>query len=83
MRVLRAHHITKLVAVVDVFLPRAGVSPRGGRPVKLHVNETIALLLFSSMVAPQRTLKGVYTWAQAHYYRRFHLPSYKDRKSVV
>lgn len=76
MRVLRAHHITKLVDVVDVFLPRKTSNPQGGRPVILHQNETIALLLFSSMVAPQRTLKGVYTWAQAHYYRRFQIPAY-------
>lgn len=76
MRVLRSHHITKLVAVVDTFLPRAGVSPLGGRPIKLHANETIALLLFSSMVAPQRTLKGVHVWAQTFYYRKFDIPSY-------
>lgn len=62
MRVLRSHHISNLVAVVDVFLPRAGVSPRGGRPVKLHSNDVITLLLFSSMAAPQRTLTGIYTW---------------------
>ena len=78
MRVLRAHHITKLLAVVDVYLPRPAVNPLGGRPVILECNECITLLLFSSMVAPQRTLKGVYTWAQAFYYRRFTLPSYKS-----
>lgn len=78
MRVLRSHHITKLVAVVDSFLPREGVSPRGGRPVKLHSNEVVALLLFSSFVAPQRTMKGVYVWAQTYYYRRFKLCSYKS-----
>lgn len=64
MRFLRAHHITNLLAVVDSFLPRAAASPKGGRPLILHPNETIALLLFSSFVAPQRTMKGVYTWAQ-------------------
>lgn len=78
MRVLRAHHITNLVTVVDSFLPRAVANPRGGRPVVLHQNETIALLLFSGFVAPQRTMKGVYAWAQTYYYRRFHLPSYKS-----
>lgn len=78
MRVLRSHHITNLVAVVDGFLPRVAANPKGGRPVVLHTNETIALLLFSSFVAPQRTMKGVYTWAQTYYYRRFHLPSYKS-----
>ena len=78
MRVLRAHHITKLVTVVDSFLPRVAANPKGGRPVVLHQNEAIALLLFSSFVAPQRTLKGVYTWAQTYYYRRFRLPSYKS-----
>ena len=78
MRFLRSHHITKLVAVVDMFLPRELPSPKGGRPVVLHQNETIALLLFSSLIAPQRTMKGVYLWAQTYYYRRFHLPSYKS-----
>jgi hypothetical protein len=78
MRVLRSHHITKLVAVVDSFLPRADVNPLGGRPVILHPNECIALLLFSSFVAPQRTMKGVYTWAQTYYYRRFKLPAYSS-----
>jgi len=62
MRVLRAHHITNLVAVIDSFLPRAAANPKGGRPVMLHPNETIDLLLFSSFVAPQRTMKGVYNW---------------------
>ena len=78
MRFLRSHHITKILAVVDDFLPREGASPRGGRPVVLHQNETIALLLFSSFVSPQRTLKGVYIWAQTFYYRRFTLCSYKS-----
>ncbi|RTK94583.1 hypothetical protein EKI60_03115 [Candidatus Saccharibacteria bacterium] len=78
MRVLRSHHITNLIAVVDSFLPRAAANPWGGRPVILHNNEVIGLLLFSSFVAPQRTMKGVYTWAQTYYYRRFRLPSYKS-----
>jgi hypothetical protein len=78
MRVLRQHHINNLVTVVDTLLPRAGASPRGGRPVKLHQNEVIALLVFSSFAAPQRTLTGVYTWAQVHYYRRFSLPAYSS-----
>lgn len=78
MRLLRSHHITKLIAVVDVFLPRAAANPKGGRPLILHPNEVIGLLLFSSMVAPQRTLKGIYVWAQAFYYRRFTIPSYKS-----
>lgn len=78
MRLLRQHHIVNLVAVVDAFLPRNASNPKGGRPVKLHQNETIALLLFSSMVAPQRTMQGIYTWAQTHYYRRFRLPAYSS-----
>jgi Transposase DDE domain len=78
MRFLRFHHITKLVAVVDSFLPRAAANPKGGRPLVLHPNETIALLLFSSMVAPQRTMQGIYTWAQTYYYRRFRLPAYSS-----
>lgn len=78
MRLLRAHHIKNLIAVVDVFLPREAANPKGGRPVVLHSNEVIGLLLFSSFVAPQRTMKGIYIWAQTYYYRRFHLPSYKS-----
>lgn len=78
MRILRSHHIKNLIEVVDTFLPRTGVSPHGGRPIILHVNDVIGLLLFSSMVAPQRTLKGVYVWAQTFYYRRFQFPSYKS-----
>ena len=71
MRFLRSHHITKLVAIVDSFLPRTASSTKGGRPVKLHKNEVVALLLFSGFVAPQRTMKSVYRWAQTYYYRRF------------
>lgn len=78
MRVLRNHHITKLVEVVDGFLPRSGASPHGGRPIKLHPNEVTALLVFSHLTAPQRTLSGVYVWAQANYYRRFELPAYSS-----
>jgi hypothetical protein len=76
MRFLRAHHITKLVKVVDGFLPRQLPDPRGGRPIKLHNNEVIAILVFSSMVAPQRTLTAIYKYAQAHHHRRFKLPAY-------
>ena len=78
MRLLRAHHITELVSVVDSFLPRELPDPRGGRPVILHNNEVIALMLFNSLVAPQKTLKGVYVWAQTHYYRKFKLPAYSS-----
>jgi hypothetical protein len=76
MRLLRAHHITDLVAVVDSFLPRELPDPRGGRPIKLHRNEVIALLIFSSLAAPQRTLTGIHKYAQVHYYRRFNIPAY-------
>ena len=76
MRLLRAHHIVKLVQVIDDFFPRQAPNPAGGRPVICHQNEVIALLVFSCLVAPQRTLKGVYIWAQTYYYRRFHLPAY-------
>lgn len=78
MRFLRFHHITKIVAVVDSFLPREAANPTGGRPVVLHTNEVVGLLLFSSFVAPQRTIKGIYNWAQTYYYRRFHLCSCKS-----
>lgn len=78
MRLLRSHHIKNLIEVVDIFLPRPAANPKGGRPVILHQNDLIALLLFSTFVAPQRTLKGIYRWAQAFYYRRFRLPAYSS-----
>jgi len=78
MRLLRSYHIVKLVEVVDAFFPRQAPNPRGGRPVILHQNEVIALLVFSCLVAPQRTLKGVHTLAQTFYYRRFQIPTYKS-----
>jgi len=78
MRVLRQHHIANLIAVIDIFLPRRSPSPLGGRSIKLHLNEVLGLLLFSGMVAPQRTLKGIHNWAQTHYCRRFNMPSYKS-----
>jgi len=78
MRILRSHHIKNLIEVLDVFLPRAAANPKGGRPVTLHPNDVLGLLLFSSMVAPQRTLKGVYVWARTFYYRRFTLPAYSS-----
>ena len=59
MRLLRAHHIKNLIAAVDVFLSRQAASPRGGRPVILHPNEVISLLIFSTTVTPQRTLKDM------------------------
>ncbi|MGH7238656.1 MAG: IS982 family transposase [Candidatus Saccharimonadales bacterium] len=76
MRLLRAHHITNLVEVVDSFLPRELPDRRGGRPIKLHQNEVIALLVFSSLAAPQRTLTGIHKYAQVHYYRKFNIPAY-------
>lgn len=76
MRFLRSHHITELLAVIDSFMPRQLPDSRGGRPLKLHQNEVIALLIFSSMAAPQRTLTGIYQYAQVHFYRRFRLPAY-------
>ena len=78
MRFLHAHHITNLLAVVDSLAPRQLPDARGGRPVKLGQNEVIALLIFSSLAAPQRTLTGIYRWIQAHYYRRFCLPAYSS-----
>jgi len=65
MRLLRAHHIKNLITVLDVLLPQAAANLKGGCPVILHQNDLIALLLFSTFVAPQRTLRGIYRWAQA------------------
>ena len=78
MRFLRAHHITKLLDAVDNLLPPSKPNPLGGRPVVLRQNEVITLLLFSCFVNPQRTLRGIYVWAQTFYYRRFKLCSYKS-----
>src|SRR3954453_2228201 len=78
MHLLRAHHITDLLAMVDNLVPRRLPNARGGRPVVLCQNEVITLLVFSSLTAPQRTLTGIYRWAQVHFYRRFHLPAYNS-----
>jgi hypothetical protein len=78
MRLLRAHHIADLQTVVDNLLPELPPNPCGGRPVVLRRNEVITLLLFSSLAAPQHTMKGIYTWAQVHYYRRYKLPAYSS-----
>lgn len=64
--------------MVDAFFPREAPNPKGGRPVILHQNELVALLVFSCLVAPQRTLKGVHTLAQTFFYRRFRVPTYKS-----
>ena len=58
------------------MLPPAPANPLGGRPVVLRQNEVIALLVFSCLAAPQRTLKSIWRWAQTFYYRRFTLCSY-------
>ena len=50
--------------MINNFLPRELPNPRDGSSVVLHNNELITLLLFNSIVAPQRTMKAVYTWAQ-------------------
>lgn len=52
MRVLRSHHISKLVLAIDAIYPRSLPNPKGGRPGILHRKEYIALLLFSCFVAP-------------------------------
>ncbi len=48
----------------------------GGRPAKLLVSETITILLFSTLTAPQKLLKNIWRWVQTNHEEDFTLPVY-------
>ncbi len=76
MHVLQKHHIVDLYVWVDDTLPKPLPTPKGGRPPALTSSETITILLFCSLTAPQRLLKGVWRWAQTNHADDFRLPCY-------
>lgn len=65
MRLLRSHHITKLIAVVDVFLPRAAANPKGGRPLILHPNEVLTQWQLTLLHARPR-IECVFDYLKEH-----------------
>lgn len=76
MQALRKEHIVDLFVWVDDSLPKQLPSPAGGRPAKLTTSETVTILLFCGLTAPQKLLKGVYRWALTNHSDDFHLPAY-------
>jgi len=76
MDVLHKDHIVDLFVWVDDDLPKQLPNPSGGRHPKLTTSETVTILLFCSLTAPQKLLKGVWRWAQTNHRRDFRLPSY-------
>jgi hypothetical protein len=76
MHILHKDHIVDIYVWVDDSLPKQLPNPLGGRPAVLTQSEVITLVLFSSFAAPQRTLKGVYRWAQTYHANDIQLPSY-------
>lgn len=59
MRTLPKQHIVDLFVWVDDCLPKQLPNPSGGRPAKLTTSETVTILLFCSLTAPQKLLKGI------------------------
>jgi hypothetical protein len=59
MRTLQREHIVDVFVWVDDSLPKQLPNPKGGRTPKLSTSETVTILLFSSLTAPQRPLKNI------------------------
>jgi hypothetical protein len=76
MHVLHKDHIVDIFVWVDDNLPKQLPNPRGGRPAKLRVSETVTILLFSSLTAPQKLLKNIWRWVQTNHAADFTIPSY-------
>ncbi len=76
MHVLQKHHIVDLYVWVDDTLPKSLPHIQGRRPPALTPSETITSLLFCSLTAPQKLLKGVWKWAKTNHSDDFHLPCY-------
>lgn len=76
MHVLQKHHIVDIFVWVDDSLPKQLPNPKGGRPAKLSVSETITILLFSTLTAPQKLLKNIWRWAKTNHSGDFTLPGY-------
>lgn len=80
MRILQKHHIVDLFFWVEESLPKeltySGLAKRNGRPPALSTSETITILLFSSLTAPQKLLKDVWRWAITNHSEDFKIPCY-------
>jgi len=76
MHVLHRNNIVDVFVWVDDSLPKQLPNPKGGRPAKLLVSETVTILLFSSLTAPQKLLKNIWRWVQTNHQEDFNLPAY-------
>ena len=81
MRILHKNNIIDLFVWVDDSLPKELGSgeltmKKNGRPAYLTISETITILLFSHLTAPQKTLMDVWKWAITNYSEDFKLPCY-------
>ena len=76
MNVLQKEHIVDLFVWVDDNLPKQINLKKTGRHPKITVSETITILLFCSLTAPQRLLKNVWRWAKTNHNKDFNLPVY-------
>lgn len=81
MRILHKNNIIDLFVWVDDNLPKelgsgSLLTKRTGRPAHLTVSETITILLFSHLTAPQKTLIDVWKWAITNHSEDFKLPCY-------
>jgi DDE family transposase len=81
MHVLHKDHIVDIFVWVDDALASAAqtqvaTSSKGGRQPKLTTSETVTILLFCSLTAPQRLLKGIWRWAHTYHEDDFNMPSY-------
>lgn len=76
MHVLQKQHIVDLFVWVDDSLPKQLPSSKGGRRPKLTTSETVTILLFCGLTAPQRLLKNVWRWAVTNHEDDFDLPAY-------
>lgn len=81
MRILTKNNIIDLFVWVDDNLPKeltyaALTEKKVGRPACLSVSETITILLFSNLTAPQKLLKDVWKWAKTNHSEDFNLPCY-------
>lgn len=59
MHVLHKDHIVDIFVWVDDCLPKPLPRSRGGRPPALTTSETVTILLFNALTAPQKLLKNI------------------------
>lgn len=76
MHVLHKDNIVDIFVWVDDSLPKQLPNPRGGRPAKLSVSETVTILIFNTLTVPQKLLKGIWRWVQSYHADDFTVPVY-------